>query len=153
MSIMGILGFSYNPIFGVILISIGIFVSQSRNGIELNPEQKTYRIYTKFLGLKFGKWHSYEKYPHLSILKRSISTTVYSRAHVAVTTSRNIYYDIFLLSANHRVKLMIQRSFDRETAKKSARHLALQLGVDFVAFNPTISAQTQARHYFRKKQK
>lgn len=148
---MGVFGFVSSPLVGGIIILLGIFFSLSVNGIQLVSERKVYRTYTNILGMKFGKWESYEKYPQISILKRSISTVAYSRANTPSTTSRNTFYDIFLLTTNHRSKLMIQRSTDKETAKESALHLADQLGVEYVLFNPTISAKTQMRRSSRRK--
>lgn len=146
----GAIGILANPIVGVIFIFVGVFFALSKNGIQIVSDRKVYRTYTNILGMKFGKWQSWEKYPYLSILKRSISTVAFSRANIATTTSENTYYDIFLLTANHRGKFMIQRSTDKETAKAAALDLASKLNVEYVTYSPTISAKTQARRTNRR---
>ncbi len=128
---------------GLSFAFVGTFLSFTKNGILFNPTAKTYRSYTSYLGIKMGKWQSYESYPFLAILRRTISKSRTSRMGVSKEVARDTYFDIFLLNKTHRVKLLINRQKGQDEAKLLARDLAEKLNVEYVDYNPVLSAKTR----------
>lgn len=141
--VMGLLIALSYPLAGLSFAFVGTFLSFTKNGMLFNPSTKVYRSYTSYLGIKMGKWQSYESYPHLAILRRTISKSRTSRMGVSKEVARDTFFDIFLLNKTHRVKLLVNRQKGQEEAKQLARDLAQQLGVDYVAYNPMLSARTR----------
>lgn len=136
--------------FGLLFVLLGAFGAFARNGMLLNPEKDSYKSYTWFLGLKLGSWQSMEGYSDLSILKSKQSTKAYSRAMIETETSNEEFYDIYLLSKNHRKKLLIKRSSLYDQAKIEAELLAQALNRPLVPYQPQLSAATQARRARRR---
>lgn len=145
----GILATVTGSLSGLFLVAIGTFASFTTQGILLNYEAREYMDYINILGLKLGKWRSYETYPYLTIMRRKESITGHSRSMGASTTMTEVHYDVFLLSQSHRQKLLIKRLGEKENAKWAAQDLAERLGVEFVAYNPAVSAQTRMRRQRR----
>lgn len=141
--LIGLLILLTNLIVGLALAGIGSFLSFARNGIEFNPTERLYKSYTSYSGLKMGQWKSYKSYPHLAILRRTIARSRTSRMGVSREVGRDIYYDIFLLDKSHRAKLLVSRQNNPEEAKRKARLLTEHLKVEYVAYNPQLSARTR----------
>ncbi len=111
--------------------------------MSFNSDSKVYRGYTSFVGFKTGKWKSYESCPYLAILRRTIARSRTSQLGVTREIGRDTYFDIFLLNKTHRVKLLINRQKGQDEAKLLARDLAEKLNVEYVAYNPVLSAKTR----------
>jgi len=62
-----------------------------------------------------------------------------------MTTSSEIYFDLFILTKSHRKKIRIGRHESKEEAFNDARVLAEKLGMQIVDYNPEVSAATKAR--------
>jgi len=146
----GLINLAFQPIAGFVAILVSIFVIFAQNGLCLDPQKNQYQSYTKFLGLKMGKWQSLEEYADLCILKTKQSTKAYSRAMVESETSSEVFYDIYLVSKNHRKKLLIKRSSLFDQAKIEAELLAQALERPLVAYQPQLSAASQARRARRR---
>tara|TARA_R110001592_G_scaffold219477_1_gene473802 strand:- start:201813 stop:202313 length:501 start_codon:yes stop_codon:yes gene_type:complete len=129
-------------IFALAFSLIGVFVSLSYNGIQLDPSQRLYRSYSHIFGFKFGSWKSLEKFCDLSILRREDAYKAYSYAMSSFENSA-VYFGVFLLNKNHRQKLEIQRHGDKDAAIASAKKLAEELQLEFVAYQPQISQKSQ----------
>jgi hypothetical protein len=130
---------------GVVIVIVGCLLSFTPWGTQLDPEKKLYRTYTSLLGLKTGKWSSLKSYPFIAILSGRTSETIHGGRTPASVTISEKYYDIYLLSASHRDRLLVKRFKDSEQSKKEIRTFAKQLGVEIVAFNPKVSQATRHR--------
>jgi len=137
---------------GVVLLITGVLFGFTRTGIEIDISNKKHRDYTSFIGYKTGKWKSIKNYPHLAILRRRFTGRLEGRTGISMSTGTNYMYDIFLLSKNHRHRLLVQRLKDAQSASTSAKNLAQLLDVEMVTFDPEISAATRAKRYGNSKQ-
>ncbi len=139
------LGLLSSPsIFGGILILGGVYISFSTTGVSLDVSKKQLKEYTRLFGYKWGSWKSYEDYPFIAVLKRMESSTVYSRAQVAMT-DKFTFYDVNLMNKSHRKKVILSRQKEVAKAEEMAKELCEELGLEYTKYNPVISAKTLAR--------
>ncbi len=131
-------------VLAILMVAIGVFVSFSYNGIEIKPSEKSFRSYSRIFGLKFGKWEPLEQFKSLSILRREDAYRAYSYA-MSSFESKSEYFGIFLLSANHRKKMEVQKHGNKTDALAAAKKLSQDLQLDLVKYQPVISAKTQGR--------
>ncbi len=141
----GLYGMTANLGLGALFALVGVFIAFSKNGMRLDPAAKAYQSYTKILGIRFGKWISLEKYKETCLLKTSLSSKAYSRTMQETETSRDTYYNVYLLNKNHLQKLLIARFRLYEEAEREAHHIAQSLDMPFVSFQPQISKSTRMR--------
>jgi hypothetical protein len=59
--------------------------------------------------------------------------------------NRDEYYGIFLLSANHRQKLEVQKHGNKTDALAAAKKLSQDLQIELVKYEPVISEKTRGR--------
>jgi len=131
---LGLFYMLFQPL--AILISlIGIFVSFSYNGIQLDPAQERYRSYSNIFSFKFGRWQDLDAYPDLCIMTRKGAYRAYSYSMTS-TTNESQYYGLFLLSKNHRQKLEIQRHGEKSEAIRAAKDIAKILKLNYVKYQP-----------------
>tara|TARA_R110002050_G_scaffold280921_1_gene428108 strand:- start:3322 stop:3822 length:501 start_codon:yes stop_codon:yes gene_type:complete len=134
-------------IFALAFSLVGVFVSLSYNGIQLDLAKQRYRSYSNIFGFKFGNWESLKKFCHLGILRREDSYKAFSYAMSSFENSA-VYFGVFLLNKNHRQKLEIQRHGNKEAALEAAKKLAKELDLELVKYQPQISQQS---HYKRRR--
>lgn len=145
MLILGGITLFINPIVGLIILIIGAFASFSTIGFEIDTEKIKAREYFNYLGLKLGDWEKLENFPDLAVLYSVQSSSAFSRAMIEMETSREKFYNVCLLNASHRKKLVVKKLKDRIEAERLANEIADLLGKRFTNFNPKISAKTQER--------
>lgn len=133
---------------GIILISIGLFLSFAINGVELELKDRSYCAYTSIFGNKFGKSRSLSAYLDIAVLSATRGYRVYSRGQRTLNDSEKSY-DVCLLSHDHRRKLIIDRFSLKEDAIKEAKILAKQLDVKFTAYLPKLSNNSRRRRMRR----
>lgn len=134
-----------NIFAGLVLLLITSFVVFAKNGICISANPRRYKSYISFLGIKFGKWQQLNGYIDIAILRKTVSNRAYSRANVSAETSRETYFDICLLSPNHRKKLIVASFKDKEIAFDVAHKMAVKLNMKYAEYNPIISEETKAR--------
>lgn len=132
-------------IAGLGILLITGFMVFAKSGICISADKNNYKSYISFLGIKFGKWQQLIGYTDIAILKKTVSNRAYSRANVSAETSREIVYDICLLSSDHRRKLVIARFRDKDIAFSNLHQLADKLEFKCSEYNPVISEATKAR--------
>lgn len=138
--LLGIMLFVFQPL-ALIVSLIGVFISLSYNGIQVDPEKRLYRSYSNIYGIKIGKWESLDPYSSISILRREDAYRAYSYS-MSSMEERRIYYGVFLLNASHRKKLEIQRHGDMKEATFSAKGLSSALSLELVHYKPEISTRS-----------
>lgn len=134
-----------NPIIGLLVVLVGGFISFTSTGIQIDVENKKYKHYSSYYGIKQGQWKTLDSYPCLAILQSRQSSTTHSIGNISSITNSENYYDIYLLDKTHRQKLLIKRLKNKEQASKDAKEFAENLGVEFTTYNPVISAKTRSR--------
>ena len=132
----GIIGSTENVFIGIPIILLGIYLSFSTSGIEIDIDNKKFRDYAVYFGLrKGGKWRDLSKYPDLCLLKTRESTTTFARSNASVTYKDN-YYDLFLMTSTHRSKVFIERFKNKDSAHIKARELERILGKELKTYSP-----------------
>jgi hypothetical protein len=137
-----IYGFIYlfrsNP-YGLILIAIGLFLSFSRSGTEIEFENKKYRKYLSFFTFKLGKWKSIQEYPYITVLRSIESTRQHWHMRMPKLKERREFFDITLLSSSHIKKFAIKRFNNVEEAREEIETFADLLGIEITMYNPKTS--------------
>lgn len=118
------------------LLIIGSVLSFTINGIQLDSSKRMYLVYTRVLGVKLGKWKSLKKYSCLSILTRTLAQKVYSRGQAEASFS-NKYYEVYLLSENHRLKLLVCRFKNEKSAKDEIKLLEKEFMMITEIYSPS----------------
>lgn len=97
-------------------------------------------------GIKSGKWESSLLLPDLCVLKIGKTQSVANSRTGGIGTDMDVSKnEVYLLSANHRKKILIKTCDSKAKAVAFAEDLAQKMGKNFVEFNPKISEQTKAR--------
>lgn len=143
--VIGLIAFMSNIILGSIFIIIGAFVGFTRSGIQINTENKNYRSYNSFLGIKQGKWQEFNGFSFVTLLKSKEQSATLSASNRRAITSSDTYFDICLLNENHRKKLAIKRLKEKEQALIDLKYLSELLGYSIAKYNPQISIKSQKK--------
>ncbi len=138
-----------NPVLGIGLAAVGAFGAFARTGVQIQPEKKTYREYTALFGVAVGGWKPMEDFADVAVLKKTLTTTAYSRANRPVTTGSNDFFDVCMLDPTHRQKQVIKRLTDKDLAVKEARSLANLLNLRYGPYDPQLSATSKAKRRWR----
>lgn len=121
-------------VIGLPLLIAPIAPFTNRYGTEVDSQKNGFREYSQILGIKRGKWFSMDPYPDIALLTIKESVTVGSRTQTA-SYSENVS-GIYLLTANHRRKYMIQRFDTAMEAHKFGEKFAAKFNKNYVKFNP-----------------
>lgn len=137
-------------ILGPIFIVIGIYVNSSTYGTEISMSNNYIRVYSTSFGIKKGKWQSTALLPDICILKMGKSVSV---NHIfgagAVTLEGDAVYEVYVLTVNHRKRLLLCETSSAKEAGEKARFLAEKMQKNFTTFNPIISEKTRSMRYER----
>ncbi len=140
----GLLYLFIKILIGLGLIIIGIYLSFSFNGIQIDSKKKKFKKYSSFFGWKKGIWESYNDYPYLTMLEITEKETGYSRGQVEFTSKYKVYR-VCLLNNSHREKIILKNFKNKELASKSAKEFANKLNVKLTVYSPKISEKTRLR--------
>jgi len=126
----------FNPIPFVIFSGIGAYLSFSYLGLEVNDEKTEYREFGYYLGLKIGKWHPLNAMKYVTIFHVNQSETTYGGRSMNKVTTNEKVFKVFLLSATHRIKVLVKQTVDKNQAKEMVELLEKELGLKYVKYNP-----------------
>lgn len=130
---------------GVADLIIGVALSFSYMGIQIDVKNHLYRNYISLFGLPIGTWETLDVYSNTAVLRSLVKYTSYYKAVIPLH-SRQTYYEVYLLDKTHRKKLLVERLTDKEQAIHKAKLLAKTLQIEYSAsYNPIISARSRAR--------
>lgn len=137
-------------ILGPIFIIIGIHVNSSAYGTEISLSNNYIRVYSTSFGVKKGKWQSTVLLTDICILKMGKSVSV---NHIfgagAVTLEGDAVYEVYILTANHRKRLLLFETSSAKEAAEKAQFLAEKMQKNLTTFNPVISEKTRSIRYER----
>lgn len=122
-------------LIGVTLILFGSLLSFTFNGLQIDKVKKEYKEYTNYLGVYFGKWKSLDSYSCL-VITRTLGYKTYSRGQAEANTSDK-YFEIYLMSENHRLRILINRFKNKEIAIKKANDLEGRLNFNLETYCPS----------------
>lgn len=121
--------------FGPIAVLAGAYVITTTSGIKIDPSTKRFQEYTSYFGLKQGKWLPLDKYTDIAILKFTGTSTVRGRANQAISSTESVF-KLYLLTKNHRKRILVKEYETASEAKEQARELSGVLGMNFTAYAP-----------------
>jgi hypothetical protein len=98
-------GLVYMPLFGVVMAigSVGLLTWES--GIELNIEDRKYRLINSFGPVGFGDWDDIPPLKCVSVFKTNLVSNTYSRTGMAVTNREAIIQVSLATESNQRIRL------------------------------------------------
>jgi len=141
--VLGLFKFLIEPLSGLIITFIGGLLCFTITGIQIDLNENKYRMYTSFFGFKTGGWKSLEIYKEIAILKSLVNYKSYYKATIPLT-SRETYYDIYLLDKTHRKKLLIKRLINKDQSILDAESLASLLKMELTTYKPILSEKSIA---------
>lgn len=132
-------------VFSFVLLTLGGFLALTRTKTVIDTDKHRIKMVTSLFFVPTGKWVEMQKYPEISVLKSRRGFRAYGGRSNQSTANVQTYFDVMLLSSNHRKKLVLATHDGYEKALEEAHKLAGQLGKPVVKFAPKISKQTQQR--------
>ena len=114
-------------------------------GIRFNLPTQKYKEYTSVLGIKLGKWKSYQSFSFLTILRSKQVGTHKFGGFIPFGRYEVVDYDIYLLNKTHLRRIMVGTYDDEEKANRKAQELAGALGMEMVRYNPAGSKRIRRR--------
>jgi hypothetical protein len=134
-----IIGIAYPLFFGtygaLIFVLIGVFLTFSFYGVLFNRDQNTFKQYASYFGIKTGDWKKLESMPDIALLQSNESTTTYSSSLMSYD-KKDHFFKVFLLSKNHRIKILVKKTHDRDAAKEVIEELKELFDLNYVKYDP-----------------
>ena len=134
---------------GIIMIVLGGYVGIGVNGNRIDASGQRFKTYTKWFGIRNGKWKSMDLYPFVAVVSKQVGLTMASRGNRSMDFGESTY-TICLLSQTHRTKVILRQEDTRRAAENYADFIALKLNKLVVQYEPQISAQTRERNMRRR---
>ncbi|WP_375239760.1 hypothetical protein [Aurantibacter sp.] len=124
---------------GLILLILGLFLATAKDGIILDKRNNKFKKTIFFLGLRLGKWKSFERFTDIAILTGNIGLGFYRFIASQKTTTfhSNKVFEVYMLTKNHRERIILKRYKQEEKATISAQDLAYELGMELNIFSPS----------------
>ncbi len=144
-AVLGVIFAIESFILALPVILLGGFIATAINGITIHVKPKTYNSYTSLFGIRLGKQKTLKGYRFVSIIKRSVSHTTYSRANVPHTSAKENLHEVCLLDHSHRRKLRVGRFTSLEKARVAAKEISLALEMKQVKYQPRLSLKSQLK--------
>ncbi len=94
-----------NIILAIVCLIVGIAITTSTYGFQIDPENKSYREYMFLMGFKFGKWHSYEFIEKIFINSIIQSERIYSRANQGYTVKKRKLASFLKFTDGRKIRL------------------------------------------------
>ena len=132
-------------ILGPVLIFASAFVLTSSHGVDVCFETKYIREYHKRFFIKSGEWKSTYSYPDICILKlgkSKVHSDISGGVSTQIDVSKN---EVYLMTPNHRKRMLIKICNSVREAVKVAEFLAEKLDKKVTQFNPELSEKTKQR--------
>lgn len=124
-----LLSFQESIIISIVIILVATAILLYNIGIEIDFEDKKYRLFTTFNLVKFGEWLPLPDIKYISVFRTNIVRTDTSRAGKTLTTSNEVFQINFITINNQRIlifeDLNDKKSF--QVAENIARNLRLKI--------------------------
>ncbi len=128
-AIFSVGGLVYSLVLGVIMAlgAVGLIAYQS--GIEVNFEERTYRLINAFGHQGFGSWESLPPLKCVSLFKTQLVSTTYARSSASVTTRDQVIQVNLATEQNARILLFETNNIEEAIviAKEASHKLNLKI--------------------------
>lgn len=139
-------------IIGSVIFLASLFAITSTHGVEISLSTNYIREYSSAFGIKSGKWQSTLLLPDICILTigKTVTMPGGSMAMGTMVGASNIELDatkteVYLMSANHRKRVLIKICKSKREADSFAQELAQKMNKRLAVFNPQISEQSKRK--------
>jgi hypothetical protein len=131
---------------GPVITLACIYALTSTYGTEISLSNQHVREYHTAFGIKSGKWVPTSTFPDIAVMRigKSKGVVNYRTGGTALEVDASAN-EVYLLSANHRAKILLRTCKSKSEAEKFATEIAEKMNKKFVTFNPVISEKTKAR--------
>ncbi len=130
------------------MIALGVYLGFQGQGAEINMNTNQVRVYTSYLAVRFGKWHSLDNFPFITVIRRKTSERVFGMSANFVQVNKS-FYSVCILSKSHYVRIVIKNVDNEENAFQEANKLAQQFGLEYAKYNPVLSRSSQLKRRSR----
>ncbi|HEY6160536.1 MAG TPA: hypothetical protein VI112_04915 [Bacteroidia bacterium] len=127
-------------IFGTLLTVVSAFAATLGSGVYIDTANRKMKQYSSSFGIKRGEWRGMEAYPFLTLFKSNLVSSVQSRGGATLNLAETVF-DVYLLSANHRERILVYSCESKEKADQMARVLGKKLEKQVVIYNPKSSSR------------
>ena len=134
-TLFGVIGSVQGSIFAMALLLVGIYILSTRTGIIIDPENRQFREYTQYFGIKTGKWVEMMNYPDLAVLRTKYTSDMMTRGMTHVKDS-DVYFEVYMLTPRHRKRVLVSKHEDIVGAQEKAKELSATCGLNYVKFQP-----------------
>ncbi len=130
---------------GLLPLAIGLFLSFTAYGVQLDPNNDRFREYGGYFFIKTGSWQRLSDHPDMSILQKN--ETYKGRVMGVASTGQYTFksQEICLFSPDHRERVPIFKSMKDEKVQNMAEELSQYLGRELVTYSPKRSKRTKRR--------
>lgn len=144
--VVAIMAIIFKEWIALFVVPVGLGIVTFQQGIQLDPATKRYRHYFQTLGIKLGKWHSYEGYPDLVLLHQRKDYRGRFPLNVLMNLRQShTHFEIYLASPRHFELVLVDLQHDARKAERQAQRLAQDLGVNYMRYNPGRRRQPEER--------
>jgi hypothetical protein len=134
---------------GILLVVGGAYFALTASGIDIDPDIKAVRHYTRYFGFKYGRWNEYPTYPNMCIISKERKRKPF-REQSAEDPENPYQYELHLVSRSHRGKVLLQIVYNREKAIQVANRLAGEMNVEVVDYEPPGRTKARRSHSSKK---
>ncbi|MBR9860086.1 hypothetical protein GYB22_04955 [bacterium] len=125
-------------------IVLGSLALTARTGFEYDIRGGRFRNFNSIYFTRFGKWYFVRDYPDIAIIRRRVRGR---SGRNAFATEVIQYYQLTLLSEDHRRKIEMLRVPTENEARELIEILAEDLGMNATDYSPEVSEATRRRRY------
>lgn len=136
-------------IIGPIILFFGSYALTSTYGTDVSLSNNYVRVYSSSYGIKRGKWVPTVLMPDITVLKMGKSVGMNQIFGPGEVKLEKAVYEVYVLTANHRKRLLLCETESGKTAFETAKMLADKMEKNLVQFNPIISQRTRNMRYER----
>lgn len=132
------------PILGGLTLIFGSFLSLSSYGSEIDTKNQKFREYGSMFGVKRGKWENLSAMPFIGVFKSKSGYLIYSRTSMSTTDFDN-HYEVCLMTASHRKRIVVQKFKTKNDALNFAHFLENRIDSKLMEYNPRQGEHTKHR--------
>lgn len=142
---------------GWVAFGLGFLPLMFVSGSQVDIEQNRLRSFVSFLGLKMGKWYSFEEFPELVMLSKKKSFGMASLYQPGMgrlmnrplfllssknafpyssEDDRNVVYELYAMDLVHEERIMIGRAYQKEKAELMTKTMSATTTLPWVSFSP-----------------
>lgn len=120
---------------GVFSLLLAFFIITITIGKEFDIENKKFRNYKSYLGIKTGNWKTYEHFESIIIISYRFSKTYSIKA--AIPSTYNHYsHGVYLTNRSHLGRIFMNDFETRKQAEIFAENIAKQLDLKIEEYSP-----------------